>query len=1142
MTQLRRLLFGCLLLPVMLQGVERTIWEPGEAAREALSVWSLPTARVHVHTEWRPDGLAVSFQSNPEGSSDVGKVSTVKDLIPAIIAEAAQEGLDPHELYVRLEYPRDDYKKAWFLSFYSNGQYTTDMFSLRQGEHDYLLSNASRGSTGKSLNGLALVQFRPTQAEGYTLKKIWLTFQPSNRSTSRTLDIVKVKRWAEVCAGTPTVLDSFYRRPELALTAPPDCPVKATLSFDDQAFRLDVESVFPQPPAAIFTGRDQPVWQDEALEFFLSPWNDNQSFFQFAINAQGGIWDMAQEYDETACQVKGRSVVDLEHEKVLSYQDGVQRFQLTFPWKSFRSQPPPQTRLVGFLLVQNYRSVSYCWEKGQRNTHVANHGFLVFNQQPFGTGSCALQKAEMREPQDELTFTYELKDFAPGTYQAELHLVAPDYSIARHSSQIQLSGGTETVPLLLKNAKNINGRYTITLMLHNSAGAIRADACDLINVKKVQFPFGQDVIYPQPKKVEWREGVFPAATGTHLQIAADASARTRRTAELFLEKLNGFAGTDRYRITAEDGPGIRLSLDPSAGPEEGYTLEVRPEGAEIRGGGEPGLFYGTVTFLHLLKLRMRRQDQAPVPCCRIVDWPDLARRAPHLWHSDLLNMPFLEKSSLAFLLDYLDIFAVGNKANVLKIRGLETFTWFEKTPEVNSRNTASRYFTLDDWRRLAEFCRDRFIDLMITLPAGGHDYWLTYGQKDLRETAWDTGDVSNPEYQRLYFSCAAELIEATGCRYFTPEGDEWWHNRQKDVPEEETIRGKTRAQVFLDFQLRLHAFLKERGVRMAMFTDMLDPLHNGGRYEVHTIIDSLPRDIILLVWSNTGRNFRYFGEKGFELWGCNTSWWTVGNPEERPYVSGWGASAYSYGREHAFRTSTNFSFHNAWFMGGNYGWNFKSETLNFDLADNINSGVLTAAQCMFAERPCAYASEEVRVIDIARYFNAELPEVPAVKRQRAFGNILMQTRRQNNQNAVLVDKLHSPDLPVKGKYSTLIFLHTARENPEYRKASGFNNRQWQLGYPIADYIVIYDDNSAEVVPIRLNLHCYWYDWQPQAGSTVFGRYMEILYDQDKKPHFLYQYEWINPHPQKTIRSIRLTNPYSDFQGYLCALSGRLLRE
>ncbi|NLF93388.1 MAG: hypothetical protein GX564_05825, partial [Oligosphaeraceae bacterium] len=944
--------------------------------------------------------------------------------------------------------------------------------------------------------------------------------------TSRTLDIVKVKRWAEVCAGTPTVLDSFYRRPELSLTAPPDCPIKATLSFDDQAFRLDVESVFPQPPAASFAGRDQPVWQDEALEFFLSPWNDNQSFFQFAINAQGGIWDMAQEYDETACQVKGRTVVDLEHEKVLSYQDGVQRFQLTFPWESFRSQPPPKTRLVGFLLVQNYRSASYCWEKGQRNTHVANQGFLVFNQQPFGTGSCVLRKAEMREPQDELTFTYELKEFAAGTYQAELHLVAPDHSIARHSSQIQLQGGTETVPLVLKNAKNINGRYTITLMLHNSAGAIRADACDLINVKKVQFPFGQDVIYPQPKEVEWRDGVFAAAAGTHLQIAADASARTRRTAEIFLEKLNGFAGADRYRITAEEGPGIRLSLDPSAGPEEGYTLEVTPEGAEIRGGGEPGLFYGTVTFLHLLKLRMQRQDQAPVPCCRIVDWPDLARRAPHLWHSDLLNMPFLEKSSLAFLLDYLDIFAVGNKANVLKIRGLETFTWFEKTPEANRLNTSSRYFTLDDWRRLAEFCRDRFIDLMITLPAGGHDYWLTYGQKDLRETAWDTGDVSNPEYQRLYFSCAAELIEATGCRYFTPEGDEWWHNRQKDVPEEETIRGKTRAQVFLDFQLRLHAFLKERGVRMAMFSDMLDPLHNGGRYEMHTIIDSLPRDIILLVWSNNGRNFRYFGEKGFELWGCNTGWWTVGNPEEKPYVSGWGASAYSYGREHAFRTSSNFSFHNTWFMGGNYGWNFKSETLNFNLADNINSGVLTAAQCMFAERPCAYASEEVQVIDIARHFDAELPEVQAV--QRAFGNILMQTRRQNNLNAVLVDKLHSPDLPVKGKYSTLVFLHTARENPEYRKAPGFNNRQWQLGYPIADYIVIYDDNSAEVVPIRLNLHCYWYDWQPQAGSTVFGRYLEILYDQDSKPHFLYQYEWVNPHPQKTIRSIRLTNPHSDF--------------
>ena len=127
------------------------------------------------------------------------------------------------------------------------------------------------------------------------------------------------------------------------------------------------------------------------------------------------------------------------------------------------------------------------------------------------------------------------------------------------------------------------------------------------------------------------------------------------------------------------------------------------------------------------------------------------------------------------------------------------------------------------------------------------------------------------------------------------------------------VRGRPRAQVFLDFHLKLHAFLEERGVRMAMFEDMINPAHNGARYDTWKIIDSLPRDIIILIWANIGNAVGYFGEKGFECWGCTTGWFTFKGPS-RKYVTGFGPSLYGLGWEYKFRYALPFSFHSILFI------------------------------------------------------------------------------------------------------------------------------------------------------------------------------------------------------------------------------------
>ena len=54
--------------------------------------------------------------------------------------------------------------------------------------------------------------------------------------------------------------------------------------------------------------------------------------------------------------------------------------------------------------------------------------------------------------------------------------------------------------------------------------------------------------------------------------------------------------------------------------------------------------------------------------------------------------------------------------------------------------------------------------------------------------------------------------------------------------------------------------------------------------------------------------------------------------------------------------------------------------------------------------------------------------------------------------------------------------------------------------------------------------------------------MKIGYDADRQPHFAYQWELVNPHPDKEITEVRISIPNQwDFTHRLLALSLRRVR-
>ncbi len=594
---------------------------------------------------------------------------------------------------------------------------------------------------------------------------------------------------------------------------------------------------------------------------------------------------------------------------------------------------------------------------------------------------------------------------------------------------------------------------------------------------------------------------------------------------------------------------------------EGYHLKVSPERVVITGADEPGLFYGTVTFIQFLKMPMKRHDSAPAKCVEILDWPDLHIRTAHTaFLPDQIGGKVEEKTTVGHLLAWIDRFAAGNKFNTFSIH-MDSMTIFRRRPDVNW-NLTNRHFTLEDWKKVSEFCRERFIKIIPILPAGGHDYWLTMGKPELREKGWRVmANVAHPDYWPTYRDCLLDIIEATDCEYFKPNLDEWWHDRKADEIPDELLYGKTRAQAMLDFILQLHQFCKERNVKLIINEDMLNPMHNGRRYDVYEVIDKLPKDIIINPWAFVGgvpASTEYFADNGFtEMWACNTAFRLI--PEKsKHFYSGFGTAIYNWwgGGESAVNRGNVFHWMSHWFRGADYAWNFYQGNER-SVDDEINSGVLPALSNIYAVNQNRYASEEIIPINIASSLTASLAELmkerwpgeykndtpPVILPQgeTAIGNIPTHFSGSSADSAI-IDQKQSVQFPVSGKFSSLVFLHSAVNPVDVKKEfAGFDLgwRTWHLGLPLGSYLIEYADGTTSKFTVRLGMDLYYLKTRPLGGGTLYNRCIYRQKDANGANLFLYQSEWMNPFPNKEIKElIFVDEPKIPIKTAVFAISGR----
>lgn len=270
---------------------------------------------------------------------------------------------------------------------------------------------------------------------------------------------------------------------------------------------------------------------------------------------------------------------------------------------------------------------------------------------------------------------------------------------------------------------------------------------------------------------------------------------------------------------------------------EGYTLSIDRRGVRLEFRATPGLRAASATLRQLLREYGRR-----LPCLRIRDWPDFARRGV------MLDISRGRVPKLETLLD------LAEKLSDLKINELQLYT--EHTFAYKKYKSVWQSWgalTAKEIRILAARCRELGIDLVPNQNSFGH---LRYFLADPRLKK--LGELSEPyeaetkDFLRRPTTLAPmhpgtlpfvrglydELLPNFSSEFFNIGGDETWDLGKGQTKNLCAAKGKGR--VYFDFLKKLQREVKDRDRKMMFWGDII--------LKYPALIRELSKDVIALNW------------------------------------------------------------------------------------------------------------------------------------------------------------------------------------------------------------------------------------------------------------------------------------------------------
>lgn len=319
-------------------------------------------------------------------------------------------------------------------------------------------------------------------------------------------------------------------------------------------------------------------------------------------------------------------------------------------------------------------------------------------------------------------------------------------------------------------------------------------------------------VIPKPKLIKFLPGNFKI--GPNLSIHYSQGVRPS-TISIFTKWLKEYAEIKRRPVPLESKSKYLWLVISTAGPvtpkpprveaiigkDEAYYLKIGKDTVKIYAQAQSGLFYGLVTFLHLVR------EKKSFRCCQIVDFPSLNIRGIHL---DMKGS-FPTIRYLKSIIETLGLY----KINTILLE-YEDKIRYEKHPVISHQAA----LTKDEWQEINKLANHYFINIIPLQQCLGHVEYILKHKKYLPLA--ENGNIqqfcpSNPGCRKLFQDLVEEIMEIhPDGKYFHIGGDETAH-----LGECPGCRKKGKDKIYLYWINSIADYIIKKGRRPIIWDDML---------------------------------------------------------------------------------------------------------------------------------------------------------------------------------------------------------------------------------------------------------------------------------------------------------------------------------
>lgn len=334
--------------------------------------------------------------------------------------------------------------------------------------------------------------------------------------------------------------------------------------------------------------------------------------------------------------------------------------------------------------------------------------------------------------------------------------------------------------------------------------------------------------------------------------------------------LAGTGGLTRLVLTRPGAISQWFGQADAVDQPEGYTLTTAGSAVIVNGADPRGVYYGAQTLKQLLRIDGRGVF---VKNMAIRDWPSLKFRGVH-WFGGPKSLPFHEKMISRIIAPL--------KMNSMVFQA--DYTQWATQPGIwsNERSTPK-----EDVKRTVEIARGHFLEPIPLVNTLGHSEWLFWNKQNTDISADPSANFAyDPDNPRTYDVVLPIMQEAINL--FHPK---IFHIGHDEVTMTGTFppKGskKTATELIIQDTLKLHDWLKRRGIKTMMWGDMLlysDEASDAGlaptKEDAVKRREALPKDIVIADWHYQGSSPAFpsvdlLQKAGFEVVG--TTWFDRGN-------------------------------------------------------------------------------------------------------------------------------------------------------------------------------------------------------------------------------------------------------------------------